>query len=80
MTSISIVRVEEYLAAIWERMGRADIYFTPASPSTSVEVWMLRFQLCKEMRKVVIRDCLMLRIWKIVKDIFTFVVPDKRTS
>ncbi|TMW94005.1 hypothetical protein EJD97_010889 [Solanum chilense] len=77
MTRISIVRVVEDLAAMWERMGKANIYFTPSPPSTSVEVWMLRFQLCKEMRKAMIRDCLMLRIWKIVKDIFTFVVPDK---
>lgn len=38
---------------------------------------MLRRQLCKEMRKGVVQDCVVLRMWKKVKAIFTLVAPNQ---
>uniref|UniRef100_M1DIY9 Uncharacterized protein n=1 Tax=Solanum tuberosum TaxID=4113 RepID=M1DIY9_SOLTU len=68
-------RVEEDLAAVWKRLGSTFADFTPVPPSTSLEVEMLRRELRQERRKGLKRDHLMVRIWKTVRTIFTYVTP-----
>uniref|UniRef100_M1DE26 Putative plant transposon protein domain-containing protein n=1 Tax=Solanum tuberosum TaxID=4113 RepID=M1DE26_SOLTU len=69
--------VEEDLEAVRERIRSAYTEFTPIPPSTALEVEMLRRQLRKERRKGVVRDRLMLSMWKTIKTIFTYVAPSK---
>uniref|UniRef100_M1DBZ5 Uncharacterized protein n=1 Tax=Solanum tuberosum TaxID=4113 RepID=M1DBZ5_SOLTU len=74
---LSGARVEENLEAVQERMGSAYTEFTSVPPNTTLEVEMLRHQLCKERRKGVFMDRLMLRMWKTIKTMFTCVASDK---
>uniref|UniRef100_M1DPH2 Uncharacterized protein n=1 Tax=Solanum tuberosum TaxID=4113 RepID=M1DPH2_SOLTU len=67
--------VEEDLVAVRKRLGSAYTDFTPVSPSTTLEVEMLRRELRQERTKGLARDHLMVRIWKTMRTIFTCVAP-----
>ncbi|KAH0685824.1 hypothetical protein KY284_016377 [Solanum tuberosum] len=74
---LSGARVEVDLQTVRKKMGSAYANLTSVPPSTALEVEMLRRQLCQETRKGVDRDRLMIRMWKTIKEIFTFVTPGK---
>uniref|UniRef100_M1DYY0 Uncharacterized protein n=1 Tax=Solanum tuberosum TaxID=4113 RepID=M1DYY0_SOLTU len=70
---LSSARVEEDLAAVRRRLGRAFSDTTLIPPITTLEVGMLRYELRQEMRKGLKRDRLLVRIWKTMNIIFTYV-------
>lgn len=74
---LSRSRVEEDYATVRKRTRSAYTDFNPTPNRTTLEVEILCRQLCKERRKGVVRDRLMLRMWKMVKAIFTCVVLEK---
>uniref|UniRef100_M1D8X6 Putative plant transposon protein domain-containing protein n=1 Tax=Solanum tuberosum TaxID=4113 RepID=M1D8X6_SOLTU len=74
---LSGAQVKEDLAAVQKRLRSAYVDFTLISPSTALEVEMLRRELCQERRKGLERDRLMVRIWKTVRTIFTCVAPSQ---
>uniref|UniRef100_M1D9B3 Uncharacterized protein n=1 Tax=Solanum tuberosum TaxID=4113 RepID=M1D9B3_SOLTU len=68
-------QVEEDLAAVRKRLRGSFASTTPVPPSTALEVEMLRRELCQERRKDLQRDHLMVRMWKTLKIIFSYVAP-----
>ncbi|KAH0722485.1 hypothetical protein KY290_005135 [Solanum tuberosum] len=75
---LSGAQVEEDLAAVRKRLRSAYVDFTLISPSTALEVEMLRRELRQERRKGLERDRLMVRIWKTMRTIFTCVAPSQK--
>uniref|UniRef100_M1DAA0 Uncharacterized protein n=1 Tax=Solanum tuberosum TaxID=4113 RepID=M1DAA0_SOLTU len=68
--------VEKDLAVVWRLLGCSFSSTTSVPPRSTLEVEMLRRQLCQEMRKGLVRDRLMARIWKTIKVIFSCLDPD----
>ena len=62
--------VEAHMDAVRARMGRTFYKFTPAPPTTALDIEMIRLQLNQEKRRVLIRVRLMVQMWKTIKVIF----------
>lgn len=62
---------------VQKKIGSAYADFTPVPPSTTLEVKMLCHKVRHKRKKNLARYHMMIRLWKVVKNIFTCVALEK---
>lgn len=72
---LSGAQVEVDLKTVWMKMGSTYADFTLVPSSIALKVELLPLHRLQEKRKGMDRDRMMVRMWKIIKEIFTCVTP-----